>query len=512
VSTTDRRLGSALAGFLAFIAAGSVLVLEIAAGRLLAPYVGVSLTTYTGIIGVILAGIAIGAWAGGRAADQYGPVGLLGPTFILGGLGAMASVPIVDTVGASGLGDGVGAIVLLSAIGFAVPATTLSAIAPMVVRATIVDVASSGSLVGRLSAIGTAGAITGTFLTGFVLLGAIPTRTIILATGALLVVVGLLLVWRARPRGANPGPDDGPGPGITVAAVLVGLALVGGATVAAPSPCERESAYFCIRVVEGGSRSSGRTLMLDQLRHAFVDLEDPNHLEFAYIRWFDAAVADVAEGHAGDFDALHLGGGGFTFPRHLAARYPASLHTILELDPVVYDTAREELGLEPSPSLSIVLGDARPSVARLADDSFDVVVGDAFGSLSVPWHLTTDEFLGEIDRVLRRDGRYVMNLIDGPALSFVRAEARTLASRFESVVVMARPGAFDGVDGGSGGGGNVVIVASHAPIDPDGLAVRAQQAGDRVRIVSGRGDITAFVGDAPFLSDDFAPVDQLIGR
>ena len=66
---------------------------------------------------------------------------------------------------------------------------------------------------------------------------------------------------------------------------------------------------------------------------------------------------------------------------------------------------------------------------HLPDDAFDVVMGDAFGSLSVPWHLTTDEFLGEIDRVMRPDGRYVMNLIDGPALSFVRrVRARSTAS------------------------------------------------------------------------------------
>ena len=125
--SAERRLGLPLASLLAFLSAGCVLVLEIAAGRLMAPYVGVSLTTYTGIIGVILAGIAIGAWVGGRAADLYGPVGLLGPTFILGGLGAMASVPLVDALGTADLGSGVGAIVLLASIGFGLPATTLSA-------------------------------------------------------------------------------------------------------------------------------------------------------------------------------------------------------------------------------------------------------------------------------------------------------------------------------------------------------------------------------------------------
>jgi spermidine synthase len=257
---------------------------------------------------------------------------------------------------------------------------------------------------------------------------------------------------------------------------------------------------------------SGRTLVLDQLRHAYVDLEDPNRLEFAYIRWFDAAVADHVEDRVDGYAALHIGGGGFSFPRHLAATNAASRHTILELDPVVFDTARSELGLVTSAALEVVLGDARLGIVRQPDDAFDVVVGDAFGSLSVPWHLTTDEFLAEVDRVLRPDGRYVMNIIDGPALSFVRAEARTLAARFEHVLVVSRPGSFAGVEGRAGGGGNVILVASHEPLDANALGARLERAGDRVRIVGAAGDLEAFIGEAPFLRDDFAPVDQLIGR
>ncbi|MGH2476999.1 MAG: fused MFS/spermidine synthase, partial [Candidatus Limnocylindrales bacterium] len=156
--TVRGRLAWPVAVSLTFVAAACVLVLEIAAGRLLAPYVGVSLTTYTGIIGAILAGIALGAWLGGRAADAFGPVRLLGPTFTLGGFAAIAAIPIVDLLGAAELGDGFVAIVTLATAAFVAPAAILSAVAPMLVRATLTDVATSGSLVGRLSAIGTAGA------------------------------------------------------------------------------------------------------------------------------------------------------------------------------------------------------------------------------------------------------------------------------------------------------------------------------------------------------------------
>ena len=62
-----------VAAALVFFCAACVLVLEILAVRLLAPYVGISLETYTSIIGTVLAGIAAGSWLGGRAADRVDP-------------------------------------------------------------------------------------------------------------------------------------------------------------------------------------------------------------------------------------------------------------------------------------------------------------------------------------------------------------------------------------------------------------------------------------------------------
>jgi predicted membrane-bound spermidine synthase len=105
-----------------FVASAAILVLEIVAGRILAPYVGVSLQTFTGIIGTILAALAVGAWAGGRLADQRDPVGLLGPTLVLGGVLAVASPALVYVLGPSAGGESPAAIVLLAAVGFFLPA------------------------------------------------------------------------------------------------------------------------------------------------------------------------------------------------------------------------------------------------------------------------------------------------------------------------------------------------------------------------------------------------------
>lgn len=487
-----------VAAVLTFLAAACVLVLEIAAGRLMAPYVGVSLTTYTGIIAAILAGIALGAWIGGRAADAVGPEPLLGPSFVLGGVAAMASVPIVGAVGSAGLGDGFVAIVTLATVAFVAPAALLSAIGPMIVRATLTDLATSGSTVGRLSAIGTVGAITGTLLTGFVLLGLFPTRVLIVGVGALLVVIGIALTVALRSGG-------GARTGVLALAALA----VGGLGLSGPSPCDTESAYYCIAVTADPGNPDGRSLILDRLHHAHVELDEPTALRFAYVRRFSDAAGPYLDALERPVDVLHVGGGGFTFPRYLEASRPVAQQTVLELDPRVLEVARTQLGFEPDDDIDVVVGDARRSIERLPADSVDLVVGDAFGGLAVPWHLTTAEFLDQVQRVLRPDGMYVMNLIDYPPLGFVRAETATAERAFDHVSVIAGRSTIDGQSGG-----NVVLVASGAPLDVAAVTARIDSWGEAAEtgILADPGELAAFIGGAAVLTDDFAPVDQLLGR
>ena len=191
-----RPLSGWLAIGLVFGTSAAVLVLEILAGRLLAPYVGVSLETFTGIIGTILAGIAVGAWAGGVAADHIDPRRLLPVLLVLGGGLAIATIPIVRVLGeGSGSGGGM-RILVLTAFGFLPSATVLSAVPPAVIKLQLLDLASTGATVGRLSAWSTAGALFGTFFTGFVLVSAAAVTTLIVAVGLALVASGVAL-WLA---------------------------------------------------------------------------------------------------------------------------------------------------------------------------------------------------------------------------------------------------------------------------------------------------------------------------
>lgn len=477
-----------LAPVLVFFTSASVLVLEILAGRLVAPYVGVSLETYTGIIGTVLAGIALGSAIGGRLADRHDPRPLLGPLLLASAATSIASIPIIAALGPTiaRTGDGPQGVVVLALTAFVVPTALLSAVSPMAAKLRLATTAETGTVVGGLSAAGTAGALAGTFVTGFVLVAALPTRPIILGVGGALAITGAAFTISAWRR---------PSPPQSVALVVLVVALVSAplAVAATASPCQRETAYYCVDVVADPARPSGRTLVLDNLNHSYVDLDDPTFLQFRYTQLFGLVVDAALDGPV---DAIHIGGGGFTFPRWLAATRPGSTSTVLELDEEVLEIARAQLGLVTGPDLEVRTGDARLGIVDQPTDAFDLAVGDAFGGLSVPWHLTTVEMVREVERVLRDGGLYVLNVIDGGPRDLVRAELATLASVFDEVAVIVPPGRPDG---------NHVLVASDRifpmpSLDPDdGEVLRGTE-------------LERFVGDARPLRDDFAPADQLLTR
>jgi SAM-dependent methyltransferase len=172
---------------------------------------------------------------------------------------------------------------------------------------------------------------------------------------------------------------------------------------------------------------------------------------------------------------------------------------VLEVDEEIVTLARERLGLRTSSALRVRVGDARMTLPREPTGSADLLVGDAFGGRSVPWHLTTVEFAREIRRVLRPDGVYALNVIDQPPLAFARAEAATLLEVFENVALVAERDT-----GGAPAGGNLVFLASQASLDPAlPSSLRGVRTWDRAAMAR-------FAAGARSLRDDDAPVDQLL--
>ena len=245
--------------------------------------------------------------------------------------------------------------------------------------------------------------------------------------------------------------------------------------------------------------------MLNSARHSYVDLDDSRHLEFA-VRQVDRRLRR----HAGARPGSRCGrctsaAAASPCPATSTSTRPGSFNRVLELDGELVELDRARLGVTPGPLLEIEVGDARTAVARQPTGDFDLVIGDAFGHLVVPWHLTTREFVADIRRALRPGGSYALNVIDYPPPQLRPGGDRHHPGRLRRRRRWSRrPGPWPAISGA-----NFVILASDAPLPLADLRERMAALPSPTSVLSGA-ELDAFVGDARVLIDDFAPVDQLL--
>jgi predicted membrane-bound spermidine synthase len=145
-----------------FMASFCSLVIEMVAGRILAPFVGVSLYTWTSVIGIILAGIRGGAYIGGKLVDRYPHRRTLGVLLLLSGFAALGIIPLTSLVATYKFPFSLMfRIFTVTAIIFFVPGCILGTISPVVVRLTLQTLDKAGNVIGKIYAFSTLGASPG---------------------------------------------------------------------------------------------------------------------------------------------------------------------------------------------------------------------------------------------------------------------------------------------------------------------------------------------------------------
>ena len=487
-------------GATVFLSSAALLMLEMAAARLLAPYVGASLYTWTAIIGVILAGLSIGNWIGGVLADRGFGHRAAGLLLLASSLTALAILPLLPLVGGSlqrqGL-DLVTASFLFVLALFLAPAILLGVITPLVTTLYLQADARTGRVVGRMHALGAIGSIAGTLVTGLVLVQWLGTRNVVLVVVVLLFLLSVPFFTLLRERGTLLV-------GVILLALVGGLAQVSGGL---KSPCTEETAYYCLRVVDEPLLAAGpaRTLVIDHMVHSTNVERDPRRLVTPYVQVMDRLI-ERNQPSRPVMQFFFAGGGAYTHPRAVAARYPGAGIVVSEIDPRVTQLAREQLYYDDDGAL-IVHQDSRSVLSSIEWNlPFDVMVTDVFHDVGIPWHLTTREFAAEVRADLADDGLYLVNVIDVfPGNRLVRAMAKTLAMEFAHVQVwIPEPPEIESRL-------TFVLAASNAPldstplVDPGGGESRWYEIGEFVHDQA-RGPET------PLLTDDYAPVERLLGR
>jgi hypothetical protein len=104
------------------------------------------------------------------------------------------------------------------------------------------------------------------------------------------------------------------------------------------------------------ARAAGWELLVDGVAQSYVDLADPGYLAFEYVRRIGTVLRSV-RGAGVPIKVLHVGAGGLTLARFVAATRPGSSQRAVERDgELVALVAR----LLPAPAdVAVVVGDAR---------------------------------------------------------------------------------------------------------------------------------------------------------
>ena len=441
------------------------LTYEIAAGRVLAPFFGTSLVTWTTVIATVLAGFSLGNALGGLAAERERGAaiaavrGALVATAVLMAL-SPAILALIYGLGARGTA---GMVVTVIAAFF--PASVLVSFpSPLLARMAVeARPGREGSSLGLVLAAGSLGAIGGAVLAGFVALPLAGSAATFAACGA----AALACVPILRQGAERPDPFALVWP--------AGAVLAGG--LAAGSVCQYESGLSCLHVVRQGPvielyadqvpQAAERVVPEGAAEGAAADA--PALLVLPYAQWIWARMArDLGPAPA----VLFVGGGGYTLPTQLLAARPGARAVAVEIDPLVTEVVRAHLprasamidrtgydasaGEPPDGRLGIVHADGRVYLNETRR-RFDAAVMDAFSSGSVPAHLATRETYARLREIV--DGPVYVNAIDRPDGQLARGLHAILRALYPHVRVVQGPVSDRGQ-------ANILLVASPAPLPP----------------------------------------------
>jgi hypothetical protein len=261
-----------------------------------------------------------------------------------------------------------------------------------------------------------------------------------------------------------------------------------------PARVEEKIDSGVAELVPDADRPRSWTLVVNGTPQSHVDLDDPAYLDFEYVRRL-GHVTDLAAPAGRPLRVLHLGGGGLTLARYVAATRPRSSQQVFEIDAALVDLVRRRLPLDRGARVRIRTGDAREILARAPEDAFDLVVSDVYAGGRSPAHLTSVEFFTAAARTLRAGGLFAANLADGAPLSFARAQVATLRTVLPEACLIADPAVLRGRRFG-----NLVLVAGRGEPPVAGLTRRS--AGDPFpgRVLHGD-ELTRFTAGARPVTD-----------
>jgi tetratricopeptide (TPR) repeat protein/MFS family permease len=434
-----------------FTSSACIMIIELVASRLIARHLGSSLYTWTTVIGVVLAGITIGNYIGGRIADKYPSQKALSASFCFASIACVIIIILNNAVGEwTFLWQFSWPVRIFSHITlvFLLPSVILGTISPVVAKSALDRGLPAGRTVGHIYAFGAAGSIAGTFLAGFYLVAAMGTVAIIWAVALVLALIAIAYrfkMWAAYVWIVVLAVFFFLSSSSKVSAAEIGTKLLLRGEIDNSILYENETPYCWVAVKQTSKTPDRREFIQDKLKHSEIDMDNIDNLLYFYTHIY-ASITHGLRPDANPLTTLVIGGGGYVYPQYLEKHWPGSQIDVVEIDPGVTEAAHVAFGLPRDTSIQSYTMDARNFVDSLLVKQnrgqevtqYDFIYEDAINDYSVPFQLVTKEFNDKIIRLLKPQGVYLVNLIEVyDSGLFLGSMIKTLEQTFPHVYVLS---------------------------------------------------------------------------
>lgn len=476
-----------------FICGAVVMIFELIGSRILGPYFGTSIFVWSSLIGIILGSLSLGYYLGGKIADRKPNLNNLSLIIFLSsifiGLTILIKDPLLVFLQAN-IADIKISSVFASLIIFLPASVLLGMVSPYAAKLKINSLNKSGSTVGNLYAISTAGSIVGTFLSGFYLIPQFGTNKLLIVLSMTLIVVSITLSAKQLTK-------------IKLLALI--FFLLGWMTInwynfilEKNGFIDIDTAYNRVWIYNYEDVKTNKLVKImgiNNENHSSMFL-DSDELVNEYTKYYHL----VKHFNPNFEKALMLGGAGYSYPKDYLLKYPESTIDVVEVDPMVTELAKKYFNLKESPRLNIYHEDGRVYL-NTTQEKYDVIFGDAFASrYSLPYQLTTKEAVEKKYNILNNDGLVILNIISslgGKRGQFLRAEYATYKSVFPQVYLFPVREPDNGSEVQ-----NIILVALKSKINPTFNSNDLELNKYLQHLWKEEVDI-----DMPILTDDYAPVE-----
>ena len=441
------------------VTGASVMALELAASRFLAPYYGTSTVVWANIIGLVLLSLSLGYWVGGKLADRW-PDGRLLMTISLAS-GALTSLlplwgALIFPLLSAGILNTPAWIVICSffavLIVFAPPVFLLAMVSPFAIRlvADEDEAVNVGKVAGNLYAFSTLGSLIGTFGTALLTIPFLGSRETIFLWSAALIAISAWGLRHTRRWWLA----------LLLALPLVVYVLTNGQSAATDGErivWQKDTLYQHVRVIrneagdtylvynEGGGVQSVR-------RHNDALHEDDYYDDYLLLPFLTENPRQM----------LVLGSAGGTIPRlvskYIKPLYPDLRITGVEIDPDVVKIGPRFFGVQPDDA-DIVIQDARVFVSS-TDHRYDIVIVDCYSNeVYIPFHLSTVEFFRTVRDRLTENGIIALNVnATSPDSRLLASMAKTVREAFDYTYLVKVRGPY-----------NYMLIGAKHPLDLERL-------------------------------------------